>query len=229
MADIPGLQADVFFGDADNKPLPNWRKEISERDDEDDEDKPLSKGERAALVGVLGFDPEEIDSEVKESRDASGHEHASDGKFGTGSGTPAKAGDAHADLHAKAEKLAGKPGTASKILRTAGKIGAKVKEKTKALYSALEGRYGRRQAIAIFAAGHVLGLASPLAVVPGSTMLGMVPFAALAEVYLQAKRGVAKLREGEDNEPETLTQEQIEEQAKKLLSEIKATFEDAKK
>ena len=184
---------------------------------------------RDAWAEALSILEDSQQSTVKESKDASGHEHARDGKFGTGGGSPANGDDAHADLHAKAEKLAGKPGTASKILRTAGKIGAKVKEKTKALYSALEGRYGRRQAIAIFAAGHVLGLASPLAVVPGSTMLGMVPFAALAEVYLQAKRGVAKLREGEDNEPETLTQEQIEEQAKKLLSEIKATFGDANK
>ena len=61
MAEIPGLKADVYFGDAEEKPLPPWRRHIPDRDDEDDEDKPLSAAERAALVGILGFDPAELE------------------------------------------------------------------------------------------------------------------------------------------------------------------------
>ena len=68
-----------------------------------------------------------------------------------------------------------------------------MKDKTKAVYSAMEKRYGRTQALGIFAAGHIVGIASPLVVVPGSVFLGMAPFAAMAECYLQAKRGIAKL------------------------------------
>ena len=60
MADIPGLNADVYIGDASSE-LPDWRKQLSDRDEEDDEDKPLSKAEREVLTGILGFDPAEID------------------------------------------------------------------------------------------------------------------------------------------------------------------------
>lgn len=58
MASLPNLDADVYFGDAE-KPLPNWR----DWDESADEEAKLSKEDRAALVGVLGFDPAEIDDD----------------------------------------------------------------------------------------------------------------------------------------------------------------------
>jgi|SRR6185437_9336004 len=53
MPTLPGMQGDVYFGDPD-KPLPDWR---ALPEDESVEDAPLSDRERAALAGMLGFDP----------------------------------------------------------------------------------------------------------------------------------------------------------------------------
>jgi phage portal protein BeeE/predicted double-glycine peptidase len=83
---------------------------------------------------------------------------------------------------------------------------------TKESFNKLETRYGRKQAIAIFAAGHVAGLATPLAIVPGSTLIGMVPFVAIAETYLQASKGMGKLmgkKSKSDDTFEQLTPDQI--------------------
>jgi hypothetical protein len=49
--EIPGLPADVFFGDAE-KPLPDWRKKLA---DEPDDDAP-----QPGVEAMLGFDPEEL-------------------------------------------------------------------------------------------------------------------------------------------------------------------------
>lgn len=48
---------DVYFG-GPGRPLPDWREEASESDLDDDA--PPSEEERAALVRVLGFDPDEL-------------------------------------------------------------------------------------------------------------------------------------------------------------------------
>lgn len=53
MAEIPGLDAEVYFGDTE-QPLPNWREVLPDEDDDSDE---LSAEDRAAIVGMLGFDP----------------------------------------------------------------------------------------------------------------------------------------------------------------------------
>ncbi len=50
---IPGLDADVYFGDAE-RPPPNWRKELPE--DESDDDEPTPQ-ERADVIEMIGFDP----------------------------------------------------------------------------------------------------------------------------------------------------------------------------
>lgn len=55
MATLPGMRADVYFGDAE-KPLPDWRAELPEDSEDDDVLKP---GEAKAVVAVLGFDPRE--------------------------------------------------------------------------------------------------------------------------------------------------------------------------
>src|SRR5271157_1182806 len=55
MANIPGLPADVFFGD---KPLPNWRHRL--KTDQDD-DRGATPEERRSVKRILGFDPREFD------------------------------------------------------------------------------------------------------------------------------------------------------------------------
>lgn len=55
MPSIPGMSADVSYGDAD-APLRDWRKTMPDDDNDDDE---LTPDERESLIGVLGFDPRE--------------------------------------------------------------------------------------------------------------------------------------------------------------------------
>jgi hypothetical protein len=124
----------------------------------------------------------------------------------------------HSAQQEKADQLAGKPGVAGQILAHAGRAGRAIKATAQAAFNKLEARYGRPQAVAIFAAGHVVGLATPLALVPGSTLLGMVPFAAMAEVYLQAKRGLGAVA---GKHAEELTPEQIREKGRELLRSLK--------
>ena len=50
-------EQDVYFGDTE-KPLPNWREEQDEAEDTDDSE--LDDEERAGVIGILGFDPEEL-------------------------------------------------------------------------------------------------------------------------------------------------------------------------
>lgn len=52
---LPGMNTDIFFGDAE-KPLPDWREDLPD-DDSDDDD--LSDDERAKIVALIGFDPAE--------------------------------------------------------------------------------------------------------------------------------------------------------------------------
>lgn len=49
MPQLPGLDADVYYGDPEKK-LPNWR----EHDDKDDDGEEPTPEERAAVEGVLG-------------------------------------------------------------------------------------------------------------------------------------------------------------------------------
>lgn len=126
------------------------------------------------------------------------------------------------ELHDRADKSAVE--TIEKtagIFEKIGKAGTFIKQKTKAVYNALEKRYGRKTAIAIFAAGHVVGLATPAVILPGSTILGMVPFAAMAEVYLQAKRGLDKLSGAKmSEEQDGLTMEEVLKLGKELAETL---------
>lgn len=56
MPSLLGLDADVYFGDT-TKPLP-----AVDPPPEGSDDDTLTPEERAALVSVLGFDPNDIDS-----------------------------------------------------------------------------------------------------------------------------------------------------------------------
>lgn len=59
---VPGLNVDVYFGDAE-RPLPNWRGILIQEDEDTDE---LSSEERDSVIGMIGFDP----LEYEEQKDA---------------------------------------------------------------------------------------------------------------------------------------------------------------
>lgn len=123
------------------------------------------------------------------------------------------------ELHLKADAIAEEiKGTG--IMAKLGAAGKWFKQKTVEIYKALENRYGRKQAVGIFAAGHVVGLATPLVVLPGSTIIGMAPFAVLAEVYLQTKRGLKKVKEALFAEEPQLTRAQMAELGKRLVAQL---------
>jgi hypothetical protein len=117
------------------------------------------------------------------------------------------------------------------VLTKLGQAGKWLKAQTRAIYDRLEARYGRKTAIAIFAAGHVVGLATPLVILPGSTLIGMAPFAALAETYLQAKRGLKALTDRPTNyERDTeLSPQEINELAADIIREILTGWEKYQK
>jgi len=168
------------------------------------------------------------------SRDAVGHEHGNDGRFastgGIGGGTsvvdaPKEAKTDKpktvADIHTQADALAENHAN-SGILAKLGAAGKWMKDKTKAVYDRMESRYGRKTAIAIFAAGHVAGLATPLVVVPGSTLIGMAPFAAMAEIYLQARKGAKAIGLSQLDE---LSVDEILAEGAKLADELREAWE----
>lgn len=148
---------------------------------------------------------DEIQSEAKalvqrlKSFDESKHPRDEGGRFGAGGGgaNPESNGSGKQELpkttealHEIADKEA--KSLASKMGDILKKIPAKVyngmKASLKKQFGMLENRYGRKSAIAIMAAGVALGVASPLVVLPGSTLLGSLPFVAIAETYLQASK-----------------------------------------
>lgn len=65
MADVPGLAADVFFGDT-QVPLPDWRAEADDDNDDDD----VSPERMAYVWAALGFDPSEVDQTQGQPGDA---------------------------------------------------------------------------------------------------------------------------------------------------------------
>ena len=64
MPSLPGLDADVFFGDSE-KPLPDWRQRVVE--ESDDPEDSLTDDDLAAVKSMLGFDPDELVKKEAES------------------------------------------------------------------------------------------------------------------------------------------------------------------
>lgn len=60
MPDIPGLPGEVFFGDVD-APLPDWRKEHMDIEDDDAADRPDEKRQEV-VANMLGFSPFTVES-----------------------------------------------------------------------------------------------------------------------------------------------------------------------
>ena len=59
MATMDGMLGDVYYGDP-AKPLPDWRAERDENEEDDiDDNRVLSDAERKLLVAMLGSDPRE--------------------------------------------------------------------------------------------------------------------------------------------------------------------------
>lgn len=83
---------------------------------------------------------------------------------------------------------------APKILDSLGHAGKWLRDRTKAIYGKLEGRYGRKAALAIFASGQAISWgAAGVGAATGTPLwvpsaIAMAPGAALAEICLQAKR-----------------------------------------
>lgn len=147
---------------------------------------------------------------VGEGRDASGHEHGADGKFGSGGGSAAPKADTHADKLAGAEK---------DLPPAKKKLVGRVVDFVKKQYGELESSYGRKGAIAIMGAAIVL---SPL---PGSSL---VPVAAIgmAKAYkaIKAKQRPGKtesVHEGDDEAAQIAAVREL------IAAAHKATGEDA--
>lgn len=60
--DIPGLDAEVYFGEPDAE-LPDWRETSTDGPGEVEPDDELTPEEKDDLIGMLGFDPDEMDEE----------------------------------------------------------------------------------------------------------------------------------------------------------------------
>lgn len=139
---------------------------------------------------------------VVKSRDSSGHEHAADGRFGSGSGRAAKSKGKRArtsadpDTHART--------LAAKIADVPHEIRRKVSTFVRSKYAKLSARYGDTGAKAIIGAAVLL---APVPV-PGSSF---VPIA-FAEVVLRLRRAIGKSM--------SLDQAAIEREAKQLYAEL---------
>lgn len=149
---------------------------------------------------------------VNESTDASGHEHAVDGKFGSGGGSSS----AH-DSSTGSKAISGK---AAKILDFAkalpARLAAKVKDTVARKYASLSERYGPKYARAIIAAG-IAGVPLP---VPGSSLLTAAPVIALAELHRRLS-GPHLARESVARE---LSDEEIHDAAEELIEELCRAF-----
>lgn len=161
-------------------------------------------------------------------RDASGHEHAADGRFGTGGASKTDDGDGDDSKPENKDKVNTKrslsPAKATEILDKFP--GAKKIRKTLAKAKGkLVDRYGAKTAAAIVASGQAIswgafgvGLATgaPLYV---PSVIAMVPAAALAELHHQLKGSKAD---------QDLSEEEIEREARKLIKELEEQWEKEK-
>lgn len=127
-------------------------------------------------------------------QDATGHEHAGDGRFGSGAGesaSPAVAGQ-KVDMHASAGEKA------TSLLQRAkelpGQAAEAAKQKVQAHYAKLEGRYGRPMALTILAAG----LAAVPIPLPGSSILAVAPLIGVAELYRAMRGAKSKATKGQE-------------------------------
>lgn len=167
-------------------------------------------GKPYVRYGISFWRAEEIVPVKSIRKDAAFHEEdhprANDGKFGSGGGS-----SAGTSIHQRA--VSGAKKTLAKFKEAYAKIksapvlkqvdaaGGHMKATTKKLYSKLEGRYGRKTALAIMASGSALdwgtvGAGAAMGIplwLPGASIWGTLPGVALAETYLQIRKGAGRL------------------------------------
>lgn len=188
---------------------------------------PMHPGCRCAFIPVI---PEDEDEEVKDAEDQE-DEDVTENVFcptGPGGGVDATCGKGGESPTAGE----GKGLQPREVLEKLGAAGKWMKAQTQKLYVRLEARYGRKQALAIMAAGQAVGWGATAAGaafgvpvwLPGSTLWGSLPFAALAEVHLQARKMLSRNRATKE-----LTEEEIQREAERLVEEMKRLTEEAKR
>lgn len=119
------------------------------------------------------------------------------------------------------------------VLRQVKAAGDAMTAQSKKLYAGLEQRYGRKTAVAVLASAQVigwgaLGVGAAIGVplyLPGVSLWGSIPAAALAETYLQVTRG-AKALGGlfTHDEGGTLSEREIKALARDMVAQLKAAF-----
>lgn len=130
-----------------------------------------------------------------EVKDTSGHEHGTDGRFGSGGG-----GGLGGSTTGKAEEIAKAGGGLGEKAKA---IAGKVKDKIVAKYQKMEGRYGRKGAIAVMAACIAL---TPVPV-PGSSFVPIGIAEGALVIHKMIKGSSMSHKEGvEDNDPAELVQ-----------------------
>jgi hypothetical protein len=110
---------------------------------------------------------------------------SANGNGKVGHSTPGVASDPFPRLTTKADEVA------RKLLATSvlGRGTVALRNRVRKVYSALEARDGKKQALATFAVGVVTGWKSQLHSQALPTKKAMVPYAAIAETYLWARKG----------------------------------------
>jgi hypothetical protein len=131
---------------------------------------------------------------------------ADDGKFGPNSGVPSKPG---VQNRTPENGKASPSSLAAKAKKLPAAIYKRAANKVQATYSKLEGRYGKKTAIAIMGAG-ILGLPLPI---PGSSILTAAPILVAAEMYLKFSGS---------KEAATLSQAEIEKLGKQFIKDLLA-------
>lgn len=121
---------------------------------------------------------------AKRVKDAEGHEHAADGKFGSGGGGKTlseKLPATHAELEKKADTAADT--WVEKLKSLPAKIAGKAKETLNRKYEQLSNRYGSRMAKAIIGVG-IVGIPIPA---PGASLILAAPLLAAGELWRKWK------------------------------------------
>jgi hypothetical protein len=178
----------------------------------------------AALKRGHGLAMDENGKWVQESKDDSGHEHAADGKFGTGGGK-AEPEDKGGDLpKTEANALAAAPEKAKGILARFASLPKRVAHyaagKASALYRKMEAKYGPRWAKAIVAVG-IITLPTPVTTGAVAATVGLAMLS--QKIFGKAKPALVGATESEEN----IDMERAHELAKELWEELAGELEDA--
>lgn len=176
---------------------------------------------------------------VKLARDASGHEHAADGKFGHGGsaaaparqGKLARAKAAIGRVFGFLDRATDVPGAKQAKQAIGGALKA-VKATQGKLYGVMERRYGPKAAKAIFLAAQATGSNPALfplwfVAIPGSTLLAQIPLMGVAEGLKQGRRLVKATVGLSHDGDEELSPEKVQQLARALLKRLARAAADA--